>query len=210
MTNNDELDLTFAKMAIEKNNRIKDKEELTEIHRNNQERANANRKKTYQKSKMIKKQLPINRKRVIAGLMITGMAVTVGVTNYHCSEIICKKYTNEVASENIKDALDTMCIIDSENSDGKKISYKDKNNNRQQMYADEFANIVIEDGLNNGCTIDEMAVVVDWMGISHASDVQVIDIENNIYSSTLLGRAAAKLKALDENINEKKSEGRKL
>lgn len=213
MTNNDELDLTYAKMAVEKNNRIKNKEELTEIHRNNQERANGNRKNEYKKSKIAKKQmpiLPINKKGAIAGLMITGMALAVGVTNYQCSEMICQKYLNEVASENTKKELDTMCIIDSEYSDGKKVSYIGENNNREEMYADLFANAIIEDGLNNGYTIDEMGIVVDWMGICHASDVQFVDLNGNEYYSTFLGRTAAKLKVLDEEIKSKHSGGRSL
>ena len=189
MTNNDELDLTFAKMAIENHNKSKH-EELEEIYSNNRMRASENRKKKYSKKNIKKKPIHINKK-VMAGLIISGMAATVGITSNHCEQQICNKV---IESGIIPEGLS----IRDDSISGKIVSYEDDFGNRQTMGGDYFSQLIVEAGQENGYTVDEIAITLDRLGVCHA---------NTVENSTLLGRITEELKQLNE---KEKSDGRKI
>ena len=189
----DEIDLTFVKLAMENRDNLKHKEELEEVYINNRTKINENRHKKYLKSQIIKKQKSRNKK-IIAALIISGIAVSSAIASEYSQQKICDRV---VESGIIPQGLS----IRNDSTAGRIISYEDEFGNRQTMFGEYFAYTTLEKGEKLGYSVDELAIALDQIGACHADTIE---------NSTLLGRLNEEMKELTHQNEEKISGGRRL
>ena len=176
------LDYTLANIAnrhAEENNT-----ELNEVYNNN-------RMKNTKKIKIFKNKLQINKKninkRILVATIISGIGL-VAISHMRAENII---YQQVKESGIIPEGIS----IRDDSQYGHIISYENEYGNRQEIEADDLRIKIIENGLKENYTIDEIAIAIDAAGISSA---------NLVEGSSLLGRIGTELIALsnEKNISE--------